>query len=376
MKSKRFNPSYLSIAKLMLAMDANAKVHAATGLPRTKGWADTFSMLLWTEARKAGLVSEEWPATEYLTKTVTVHPNNDDSGYVYVPVLIYSYRSNRNLPDNHPFMRLLRRMASRIDHVRSEVKYAVGSRRNAARTETQPALTISQRIATKPLTPESFRYDRALGIELELVSPLDESQITFSLPFWARRASDGSIRSDGYYAHEIRALFPRSQMEPRLHRLCNLLNNMECKVNKSCGFHVHLDMRGESSEAVHKRAKIVDAWLYAMQELVPASRRTNDYCKFGISTRDRYHAVNYVAFSKYNTLEIRLHSGTVDYTKIIAWIRLCELLAAMRHKPKSGGCIATLEQLPLASHDLAYWRARHQQINPTMYSSNATSEQE
>ena len=125
-----------------------------------------------------------------------------------------------------------------------------------------------------------------------------------------------------------------------------------------------------------KRAKIMDAWLHAMRELVPASRRANDFCKFGVSEGHRYHAVNFTAFAKYQTLEVRLHSGTTDYTKVLAWIRLCELLAAMRTKPKAAGCIATLEQLPLASHDLAYWRARHRELNPTMYAANITSEQE
>jgi hypothetical protein len=44
----------------------------------------------------------------------------------------------------------------------------------------------------------------------------------------------------------------------------------------------------------------------------------------------------------------------------------------MTKKPKAASCIATLEQLPLASHDLAYWRARHRELNPSLYSTNPT----
>ena len=72
----------------------------------------------------------------------------------------------------------------------------------------------------------------------------------------------------------------------------------------------------------------------------------------------------------------RLHSGTVDYTKSLAWIRLIELLLALGKKPKAGSCIATLEQLPLADHDLAYWRARHRELNPQMYSDAPTSNEQ
>jgi len=234
------------------------------------------------------------------------------------------------------------------------------------------------RMAQRPLNPEVFRYDRALGVELECFGDVTMESLANVLPSWARAGTDGSVRpTDGKYAHEVRALFVRRELEPRLFRLCALLREQGLKVNSSCGLHIHLDQRGEDGATVTKRAKIMDSWLSALSELVPLSRRANSFCRFGVSSTDRYRAINLVAFQKYKTLEVRLHSGTVDYTKVLSWIRLCELLAAMRTKPKAGGCIATLEQLPLPSHDLAYWRARHRELNPAMYNNNgATSEQE
>jgi hypothetical protein len=65
--------------------------------------------------------------------------------------------------------------------------------------------------------------------------------------------------------------------------------------------------------------------------LVPKSRRNNRYCRIGVSGRrdgaDRYYAVNATALNKYQTIEIRLHSGTVDYGKISRWTELCYLIS-------------------------------------------------
>jgi hypothetical protein len=115
------------------------------------------------------------------------------------------------------------------------------------------------------------------------------------------------------------------------------------------------------------------AWMIALKEFVPESRRNNtDYAALSFSETNRYRAINFTAFRKYKTLEIRLHSGTVDYTKIIAWIRLCELLFVINVKPKAGAeGVAALCQLPLTEYEKSYWLKRHQQLNPGHYSSSA-----
>jgi len=221
-----------------------------------------------------------------------------------------------------------------------------------------------------------FRFDTAVGVELETYGLINRKELSAKLPYWARAKSDGSIRPNEGQDHEIVALFPRSELEPRLFRLCKTLRNLGLQTNRSCGLHVHIDYRKYTEKEMMVQARIMDAWLKAMAEIVPLSRRDNQYCGFGISTSQRYRAVNVCSFSAHRTLEIRLHSATLDYTKILAWIRLLELLRVIRKKPKAAGCIGTLEQLPLATHDLAYWKMRHQQINPTQYEQNLSPEQE
>jgi hypothetical protein len=230
------------------------------------------------------------------------------------------------------------------------------------------------------LTPRAYQYERAVGLEFETVSKVKPEILADALPLWTRVTSDGSIERTNAnpYANEVRALLTRSELEPRLFRLCEKFKALGLTVNRSCGLHVHFDMRGKRSDEVTKIAKRADKWLKALQELVPASRRENRYCRFGISTRDRYHAVNLCSLGKFETLEIRLHSGTVDYSKTLAWIRLCELILALKTGPKAGDCLGTLSQLPLADHDFAYWRTRHAQLNSHLYSqqARATSETE
>lgn len=242
-------------------------------------------------------------------------------------------------------------------------------------------ITIVQKMRRCHFVPQSFRYEKAIGIEMEGFSVNDQETLANSLPHWVRVVGDGSIRPNTSAENpaEVKAVFPRSMLEPRLYRLATKLKALGMKCNKSCGLHVHFDMRGRSSSDVLKIAKRVDKWLQALQELVPASRRDQNYCKFGISPSgdDRYRAVNFCAFSKYQTLEVRLHSATFDYAKILSWIRLCELLIALRSNPKDADCLGTLGQLPLMDYELSYWKARHRALNPTQYTNTegSTTEQ-
>jgi hypothetical protein len=265
---------------------------------------------------------------------------------------------------------------------------------DAERRRTPAPASIRARVESESLAPNVapsfcssskatlYPYTHAIGLEFECVGQISRRALIDKLPMWTRAASDGSIRTaPGQNGHEIRALLDRQTAEPRLHRLCKILSEAGLSVNRSTGLHVHLDARNIPNETEAVRvARLMDAWIFALRELVPASRRENSFCKFGISTRDRYRAVNVCAWHTHRTIEIRLHSGTIDYTKTLAWIRLMETIRAVARKPKAAtSCLATLDQLPLTEYERAYWRGRHQQLNPSLYTTTtptATTETE
>jgi hypothetical protein len=131
-------------------------------------------------------------------------------------------------------------------------------------------------------------------------------------------------------------------------KLCKHLNREEYTISKKCGLHIHFDARDLTENDIEK----IYYTYYALQdrlfEMVPNSRRTNDYCykirnikerkdllkfkgdydelsSYGLT--DRYHFVNLVNYYNRNnktkrTIEIRLHNGTMKASRIIEWIRI------------------------------------------------------
>lgn len=331
------------------------------------------------------------PVNLYLTRPSAMWGANGEPLF-YCPRWLIIERSRkarlirRELQRMHgDLMRNFLRSEAEVNRTRSECINPNGSLTQLIRScALSPGETISRTISVIPLqrfegderktkTYKPFAYNNCVGLEFETYGSIKRDTLAESLPYWTRVVNDGSIRpsNPGTDGHEIRALLDRTTAEPRLFRLCERMQKLGLRVNRTCGLHIHLDARAASSfDEVVRVGRIMDAWLYALRELLPASRRSNDYCKFGIAPTDRYRAVNVSSWGKHRTLEIRCHSATLDYTKVVAWLRLCELIRAMPKKPKPASCIATLEQLPLPAHDLAYWRARHRELNPSMYSDN------
>jgi hypothetical protein len=117
-------------------------------------------------------------------------------------------------------------------------------------------------------------------------------------------------------------------------KICSVMNNeCEVKVNKSCGLHVHIDMRNRDVNKSFHNLVTMQQFLYAM---LPADRRSSRYSfpvkGTTIKDRERYHGINAEAYKKYKTLELRMHSGTTQGKKINNWITL---LLSMCDAPKT-----------------------------------------
>ena len=125
--------------------------------------------------------------------------------------------------------------------------------------------------------------------------------------------------------------------------VARLLLGVGGKVDRSTGFHVHIGARG-----VLDYDHIANWYLNwnlvhdAIGALVAASRLNNSYCKAvgrEYSERnaerirngnvsdfngDRYQSFNLMAYDRHGTLEIRLHQGTLNGTKAVAWSKFID----------------------------------------------------
>lgn len=190
----------------------------------------------------------------------------------------------------------------------------------------------------KPVKPKT--QERHVGIEIECgtkISMEDLGLKLLDLAGYVMIKRDGSVNVQDRHNVELNICAPVSQYKTILKRVTDVLNSPEvsARVNKTCGLHVHLDIREAKSEfsGVISLTKVSDYFaklvtiqpiLYSMQ---PKSRQNNNYC-LKTKTRaikrggSRYHGINSQAIWKYNTIEVRLHAGTTEYAKIANWIDL------------------------------------------------------
>lgn len=142
-----------------------------------------------------------------------------------------------------------------------------------------------------------------------------------------------SSKTRGY---EFKVCAPESKLRWIIKELSKILVDQKFQVNRSCGLHVHLDARAINHKKVFKRLVRAED---ALTMLVPSSRRRNNYCEptefedldEALDNNDRYKRVNATALETHNTIEVRLHSGTIDAHKILAW---CDLLKAISKAPR------------------------------------------
>jgi len=123
--------------------------------------------------------------------------------------------------------------------------------------------------------------------------------------------------------------------------VCRVLTENNIKVNKSCGLHVHHGCRNITGSIVDQIARnalvIYHKYQSKFNKMMPQSRRNNQYSRsFSSSelrtlrngtlqcTRTRYKVINIESFWRHGTLEFRQHSGTIEFAKIINWIKITQ----------------------------------------------------
>lgn len=122
--------------------------------------------------------------------------------------------------------------------------------------------------------------------------------------------------------------------------VCRVLDELDAKVNKSCGLHVHHDARGYNDKQLVNVLKFYRRSEKDIDSFMPLSRRDNNgfYCQsvnsalyqiengVSIHNLNRYCKVNLTSFYRHGTVEFRHHSGTVDFDKISNWVLFTALI--------------------------------------------------
>lgn len=126
-------------------------------------------------------------------------------------------------------------------------------------------------------------------------------------------------------------------------KVCELLKEMNIKVNLTCGLHVHHELpeHGTLTAKIARNAIcLYDKYQSKFNAMLPRSRRNCRYARsfecneiqslhstsmrLWQSNNDRYKVVNIHAYWRHGTLEFRQHSGTVDGDKILHWVSLTQ----------------------------------------------------
>tara|TARA_R110000822_G_scaffold115148_3_gene246877 strand:- start:422 stop:1810 length:1389 start_codon:yes stop_codon:yes gene_type:complete len=201
---------------------------------------------------------------------------------------------------------------------------------------------------------EKVNIKRLVGMEAECVYK-DSSRILRAPTGW-NMTSDSSISSSGDYSGIEWVSIP--SRGDAIHDILTDLNtwakdNM-AHVNKSCGFHVHIDATDLDWKDLVSIAIVtqkLENYIYAM---LPKSRRevswskpiriSKDFLKSVKSHEDfisewytsldsspsndkyndaRYTGLNLHARYYLGTIEFRYHSGTLNLKKMLNWVKIC-----------------------------------------------------
>lgn len=124
-------------------------------------------------------------------------------------------------------------------------------------------------------------------------------------------------------------------------RILDLIKENLGRVDKSCGFHVHVNAKDLSIEELKFVVYRYERFQASIDMFMKENRRSdryNNYCgKYGkdiedvryldsleqLSEIDRYYNINIAAYEKYGTVEFRQYCGTLNFEEIKNWIIFC-----------------------------------------------------
>ena len=172
--------------------------------------------------------------------------------------------------------------------------------------------------------------------------------------------TDSSLNtSRGYKAFELVSPICQGQNSiNELRTILNLLEETNCRVNKSCGIHVHVGIQDYSVKNLTNLIKFYGKYEEEINMVVAPSRRDGRWAKaINVMTiwnnlnkcetfsdvenimYTRYKTVNVFSYRRYGTVEFRQHGGSIDANKVCSWVimltNMCDKVAKKKNVVKT-----------------------------------------
>ena len=195
----------------------------------------------------------------------------------------------------------------------------------------------------------NFGSDRKFGIELE-TNCCDSYEDLEGSKAWGAK-DDCSVDGKEF----VSDILDGNDGLAAIDELCDFAKKNRWKVGRQCGYHLHLDMRGESKQSLIAIAAAYRLTYTVWCDFVDETRVSNNYChasewtvadlmaytaehKFSeFATRYyRYQWFNLMAYGTHKTFEIRLHQGSLNAKEIKMWVKAHTTFAdyAAKHTPE------------------------------------------
>lgn len=171
---------------------------------------------------------------------------------------------------------------------------------------------------------------RKFGIELETSECPDSDEFEGG-PWGAKH--DGSISGLEFYSD---ILYGDAGLDA-IDSICAFAERRCWDVDMNCGYHAHFDMRGESNDSLKSIAGAYLLTYDVWSRFVDSDRLANSFCRRGNASisdiagfpefyefsgrQSRYTWINFSAYNRHKTFELRLHEGTLDACAIKNWVK-------------------------------------------------------
>lgn len=192
------------------------------------------------------------------------------------------------------------------------------------------------------------------GVEIEILNTIDRTEIARALQAEGINAAvEGyNHRTQRYWKlitdascglEVVSPILSGQQGLSELKKVCEVLTQLGCQVDRRCGLHVHI---GANALGVDRVKSTIKRWLanetQNLDSIQPRSRRgaSNQFCLPLASTirtdlidscrtideltriqSTRYSKLNLQSYRTHKTIEFRHHAGSTDATKITNWVK-------------------------------------------------------